>query len=260
MVIEYRNSFDDYQEAYAAHWHSAQDRKTSIRDAWPALVFMGYCIACIAAADFLDRKFGHDQLAISMLLLFPMILISVMEMVYPIIPRARQPRKIRLLLSWFIVLVAGAAAAILCTFAAGPVFWRMTWKGLAPYFTAVFLLPHLTWIVHSIIVRTAARLAQRRSIRKGWSQSDLAEQSTTLETTSMGILIRTSTTRSEIFWPGLPLFRETANLFMIYISQNSYLMVPKRAIADPAATDDFRRLLVENITHRRSAFEVIPIP
>ena len=65
--------------------------------------------------------------------------------------------------------------------------------------------------------------------------------------------------RLEAKWLAFARVIETQNLFVLYVGEHAFHMVPKRAFADAAHVDEFRGALHDRITHRPAAFPVPPV-
>ena len=51
----------------------------------------------------------------------------------------------------------------------------------------------------------------------------------------------------EIKWSQLDRFRETTNLFLLYLTRDAAAIVPKRAFRDPQSLDEFRKVLASKL-------------
>jgi len=63
--------------------------------------------------------------------------------------------------------------------------------------------------------------------------------------------------RSESSWSAIHRYRDEPTLFLLYKSEDSYLVVPKRAFSDPAQLAQFTELLHRHIHGRTQGFPVI---
>jgi hypothetical protein len=72
-----------------------------------------------------------------------------------------------------------------------------------------------------------------------------------------GVVVDSGHSRSEIGWPAFRRYLETPALFMLYVSEFSFHMIPKRAFADEAQIEEFRDLLRRHIQPQTQAFPVI---
>lgn len=69
----------------------------------------------------------------------------------------------------------------------------------------------------------------------------------TLAVTSRGLRFEDERAVLDYAWAGLPKFRESETLFLIYVSEVSFHMVPKRAMAEPGQVEAFRQLLEQHV-------------
>jgi hypothetical protein len=77
--------------------------------------------------------------------------------------------------------------------------------------------------------------------------------------TDDGLTFSESLARHELKWFAFDRVGESQNLFLIYLSDHSFHMVPKRAFADASEVDEFRATLDNRITRRPTAFPVLPV-
>jgi hypothetical protein len=61
------------------------------------------------------------------------------------------------------------------------------------------------------------------------------------------IQTETAVGKSELTWDIYTSFTETRDYFLLYMSQNSFSIVPKSALIDNKALEDFRSLIKKNI-------------
>jgi hypothetical protein len=83
----------------------------------------------------------------------------------------------------------------------------------------------------------------RTLIRRTWAGDLDFQRPKLMHVTDTGIAVGDAFSRSEYSWPAFLRLRETPNQFMLYIARNRFVMVPKRALTEPGAVDDFRRMV-----------------
>jgi hypothetical protein len=75
------------------------------------------------------------------------------------------------------------------------------------------------------------------------------------------ITISNTLSRHVHTWEAITHVRETPNLFLLYVSNYGFHMVPKCAFTKPAELDAFRELLRARVVERSpKGFEVLPTP
>jgi hypothetical protein len=108
----------------------------------------------------------------------------------------------------------------------------------------------------------SAVLAVARSglgVRRLWEGQQHLQRPKRLEVSEEGIVLSDAVSRSELRWPAFSHAVETPNLLLLYLSNFSFQMVPKRAFASAAEADDFREIVRRMIVERPGpAFPVLP--
>jgi len=94
------------------------------------------------------------------------------------------------------------------------------------------------------IMRQLRRTADRQSSQR-W------------EFTDSGVRADLGHSRSELDWPAFHRFLDGPAVFLLYISEYSYLVVPKRAFADAPQVQEFAEILRQHIQPHTQAFPVI---
>lgn len=119
------------------------------------------------------------------------------------------------------------------------------------------LAPHLIWILLFVSFASFTIWYNRRLIRQNWEKQPALQRPHTLEVVEGGVIIDNVLERQECRWPAFVRYAETPHLFLLYPSEISFHMVPKRALADEAQVKEFRALLHEMIENRLRAFPVL---
>jgi hypothetical protein len=108
----------------------------------------------------------------------------------------------------------------------------------------------------------AALLAIARSglgVRRLWEGQAHLQRPKRLEVSDDGVVLSDAVSRSEQRWPAFSHAVETPNLFLLYLSNFSFQMVPKRGFASAAEADEFREIVRRMILERPGpAFPVLP--
>lgn len=124
-------------------------------------------------------------------------------------------------------------------------------------------LPIFPWAV--LLVATVAffKIALNRSRKLAWQGQPELHRPHTIEATDSGILVSEPAATHTHTWPSFVRFGESANLFLLYVSQFSFHIIPKSAFATPNDLAAFRNLAKSNIADHvgitpPSAFPVLP--
>jgi hypothetical protein len=103
----------------------------------------------------------------------------------------------------------------------------------------------------------SASYLQRRNVATIWTGNPFLARPQTATATQDAFQLQTEYSHSHISWRGYTRWAETKNLFLLYLSEPTFHIVPKRAFANEEQLNDFRALL-SNIS--RQAPSVPPIP
>jgi preprotein translocase subunit YajC len=122
-----------------------------------------------------------------------------------------------------------------------------------------FLLPFVPWVLIFLFIWFFVFRALRGSRRMWEGQAHLRHEKS-LDADEAGVAMVDGVSRSEYRWDAFQSVRETPNLFVLYLSDFSMMMVPKRAFDAPASIDEFRELLRRQVADRPApAFPVVPL-
>ncbi len=100
-----------------------------------------------------------------------------------------------------------------------------------------------TMLLLFAVVYLLARLTQYLVIKRTWNSIRSERTGMTIETSDEGLKIITSVSESNVKWTAYTHWKESSNLFFVYISVNSSILFPKRAFVDYEQIDSFRELL-----------------
>jgi hypothetical protein len=137
--------------------------------------------------------------------------------------------------------------------------WRPTryqalMVGFAPWIVVlVAMVPFFNWYV-------------KETRRLMWEQSPGLHRPHVLEVSDEGVVNSDTHGSSTYRWAAFVRFRETENLYILVLENSQFLMVPKRAISDPAMVMGFRAMIQSRIpegyflTPTQGAFPVLPPP
>jgi hypothetical protein len=121
------------------------------------------------------------------------------------------------------------------------------------------LRPHTTWL---LLLATICILLMRQSsypLVGIWKGSPTLQRPYTIIVSDDGITFAEPLAHHELKWFAFDRVIESQNLFLLYITDHSFHMVPKRALADGRQVDEFRAMIDNRITRRPTAFPVLPV-
>jgi hypothetical protein len=123
----------------------------------------------------------------------------------------------------------------------------------------LFLTPHVGWLFFYSCVYFEILVDKGRGIREIWTKSATHDERHILDVTDYGLRLTNPFSVQEVQWFGFKTFIESTNLLVSITSDYLILIIPKRAFADESQLNEFRQILVNNITNRPVAFPVVPI-
>jgi len=116
----------------------------------------------------------------------------------------------------------------------------------------------LPWFLLFIAFKTLLRRGGV-GVRRMWTGQPHLHRPKRIEIAEPGVVVSDGVSRLEELWPAFSHARETKNLFLLYVSDYSFHMVPKRAFATTADTDAFREMVRRMVVERPGpAFPVLP--
>ena len=122
-----------------------------------------------------------------------------------------------------------------------------------------FLIPHITWMLLLVTVFVLLVRQTSQQLLATWNGSPTLHRRHTLTMDGDGLTLADPLARLEAKWLAFDRVIETQNLFVLYVSEHAFHMIPKRAFADAAQLDVFRAAIDDRITHRPAAFPVMPV-
>jgi hypothetical protein len=131
---------------------------------------------------------------------------------------------------------------------------RSTWQSISD-----FVRPHFTWLVLTGATCIFLIRYTSRQLLTIWEGAPVLRRPFTLTVSDHGITIAEPLSRDELKWFAFDRVIETQNLFLLYVAEHLFHMVPKRAFADTAQIDEFRATIDNRITRRPTAFPVLPV-
>jgi len=87
----------------------------------------------------------------------------------------------------------------------------------------------------------------KKMMESSWQQQQTMHCPRTLEFSNEQVVSSNEVTTINWRWDAFVRFGETQSLFTLVTEDSSFLMVPKRAFADPRMEQEFRRLIQANI-------------
>ena len=120
------------------------------------------------------------------------------------------------------------------------------------------LLSLQPWVLVVVLVYFFVFRQFRRRHDRHFDSEPAFHEPRTFELDQTGVTMRDLHSRTTIEWPGFVRFLETPNLFILFSTENTGHLIPKRAFASPEDANHARDLFLNNIAPPTSAFPVIP--
>src|SRR5204863_3395552 len=114
--------------------------------------------------------------------------------------------------------------------------------------------PHLSWLVLTILFAIYVAMYQRGKIRRAWEGQPNLNRPHTFDIIVSGVTVTTPVSRHEYQWDAFPKFLETPHLFLLYISNLTFHLIPKRAFANDAEMEACRNMFKNLISTARPGF------
>ena len=87
-------------------------------------------------------------------------------------------------------------------------------------------------------------------VKRMWEGQPQLQRPKRIEIAEPGVVVSDAVSRTEELWAAFTHARETRNLFLLYFSEYSFQMIPKRAFATTADADGFRELVRRMVVER----------
>jgi hypothetical protein len=97
-----------------------------------------------------------------------------------------------------------------------------------------------------------------RDARKRFEREPAAHRLQTIEITEGGLSQSTHASSTQYKWEAFTRQVETPNLFLLYLTEVTFLLLPKRAFASKDEIDAFRELATSVVNPPERAFPVLP--
>jgi hypothetical protein len=120
------------------------------------------------------------------------------------------------------------------------------------------VLTHVTWVFLFLGYAIILLRIQRTREQLLWEGQPSVTRAKSADITAAGVCVADAFTRSEYKWPAFVRFSETKNLFLLYNSNFSFLMIPKHAFPDQEHLEAMRAL-ARTIAPAPAAFPVQPV-
>jgi hypothetical protein len=127
-----------------------------------------------------------------------------------------------------------------------------------------FLPGIIPWCAMFMMLIIVSRMGGDRSLRRTWDAHAFLQRPETVEIDGGGMTFTEPLSRKFYAWSYFPGFKETPNLFLIYVSPLGFFIIPKRAFATPDDLTAFRGHLLNQIQsgqflEQPAAFPVVPL-
>jgi hypothetical protein len=102
-------------------------------------------------------------------------------------------------------------------------------------------------IAFAIYFNPELLIGQRYALKKVWQSQPSIREPMTLEITEEALTFHSPMFQAVNYWKAYPNFVETKNLFILYLSKQSFNLIPKRAFSSTEQIQEFRELLPRKI-------------
>jgi len=268
MTINFQCTLEDYAEANRGHMAARQ----STRFVWGWRFLLIFSILVLALAIFLRNVPAPSGNTVVTRSNAPIILISALLLILPMIimfswiilwanVRLRAPRQrfndvthqaaSRIPWRWlpFVLTI------IACPLIMGRPDRSATTRPVAPttWFDSLLLL--LPWV---FVFGFLWFFVLRRLTRRMFQAQPSLMRPKTLELNDGEATITDALTRLSYKWPAFVRFIETRNIFLLYISEVTFHIVPKRSFSTPEEVAEFRRTIRSWADALSQGFPVLP--
>ncbi len=130
----------------------------------------------------------------------------------------------------------------------------ITWRDVSEV-----LMPHSVWFLMMFAFCWFIYRFTDRQVENLWKGASNLHRPFSLEVSDYGMVLAEPLARYELRWYLFERVIETKNLFLLYVGEQSFHIIPKRAFADAEQLGLFGALLHNHVTHRPTAFPVLPV-
>jgi hypothetical protein len=110
-----------------------------------------------------------------------------------------------------------------------------------------WILNVLPWFTMFIAVWIYIFRYLRTMLPRLWDAQPHLRLPNTVTAHDDGLRVEDANATHDYRWPAFVKFRESDRLFLLYVSQVSFIMIPKRAMPEPGNVEAFRQLLERNV-------------
>jgi hypothetical protein len=252
MVIQYQNTIEEYVEASK----TLAERKTKRRRAntW---ILTGIMVVYFSAATaFFEAVTPLNKTVIYFHLYSPVILaiaIVVAILCVMTLMAGKLPR-ISLRLAFKLVILIVIFSALFLMFrllnSITPMPQRFVWSW-------TLFLPHTTWLFFTAWVTVLTVRQQRNKVKQMWNEQPSLARPKTVDIMAAGVVVSDAVSRTETHWDGFVGWKETKNLFVLFLSEHRILFFPKTAFASDEEREAMRALARFIPATASTAFPVI---
>lgn len=251
IELHFEYSFEDYREAGAAHQARLVTRQLRTRRS--GLLCWAVAILLLITLFLLHygRTYSRQTFALAahaMLTLLPWAsLVIIMVLLNRAAAKSLSHAKTLLM-----VVTAGTTVA-----AAGLLWVRNL---TPPPADSGALATLIAWTV--LVVLTAStywNLTGDRPYRRGWDGQQNLHPPKSMTIRDDRIVVQDALVRQEYHWAAFRRVEQTPNLYVLYVSDLAFHMLPKRAFAGVQQMQTFEALADQQVNGRTRAFPVLPV-
>jgi hypothetical protein len=254
MQIQFQNTKEDFVEGHAdlATWSRQRARRSSVGLFFAAasVLFTTGWFTAWQHSPFSDVRWFWMNLSLP----YSVFVIFIFSLVVRAYFRARKWKQLARLAVVNLV-------SILLLLALPMALNSMPFRSIAPTPSISglqLLLTHAPWIFLFSIFAILSIRGQTTRSDKLWQGQPSLMRAKLADISAEGVILSDPFSRVEFKWPAFVRFSETKNLFLLYNSDFSFLMIPKRAFPDQEHLEAMRAL-ARTITPAPAAFPVQPV-
>jgi len=121
------------------------------------------------------------------------------------------------------------------------------------------VLPILPWLAVFAFVWFFVFYRMRGTIRRNWDNEPALHRVRTVEIDDMGVTFQDQVSQNRRVWAGFVKYVESPNLFLLFPTNYTADLIPKRALGGEKEIQEVREVLAANVHEPVSGFPVVPV-